>query len=242
MEEQIYKTTMDISYKHWWYLARNKIIESIVLKNILKKNDLKILDAGCGTGSNISMLKKYGKTFGLEPCDFVVKFAQEKHPECLIKQGYLPDNNPYNTEKFDLITSLDVLEHIEKDVEALKCLKNMLTKNGLLVLTVPAFQSMYSYSDAAAKHFRRYSKKELQKKLNDAGFSNFKIYYFNTFLFLPIYIIRMLLKIFKIKAVDELKMPSTLINKLLYMLFQLEKHTLDFNIVGISLCAVAKND
>jgi len=239
MEESAHENAIDISYKHWWYLARNEIIESLIKKNSIKK-DLKILDVGCGTGSNLNMLKKFGKVSAFEPFELVCEHAKSFHSDCDIRQGSLPVENPFQNEKFDIITALDVIEHIEDDVYALKEIKNIMSDNGLFILTVPAIQHLYDSLDEHAHHFRRYSKRDLRKKLISSGFSDFKIYYFNSFLFLPIYLIRMILKILKIESVDELKLPNKFVNNFLYNLFKLEKYCIKFNPIGISLCAIIK--
>jgi SAM-dependent methyltransferase len=79
--------------------------------------------------------------------------------------------------KFDLIFSSNVLEHIEKDVEALLDLSKFLKPEGLLVNYVPAFPILFSDLDVSVGHYRRYTKRELSSKLKEAGFEIQKIHY-----------------------------------------------------------------
>src|SRR5439155_18247453 len=70
-----------------------------------------------------------------------------------------------------LVGILDVLEHLPDDVAVLRDLRRMLAPRGVLLLTVPAHQSLWSYFDEASNHQRRYSPRELREKLRAAGFN-----------------------------------------------------------------------
>src|ERR1035437_6063080 len=102
MEKDAYIWNIEMCEKHWWFRARNEIIKFLIRKNIGDSNDLKILDAGCGTGMNLKMLQCFGNVSAVEPSEIVIKYARDNNPECDIKQGLLPDSNPFSSEKFDL--------------------------------------------------------------------------------------------------------------------------------------------
>ena len=70
----------------------------------------------------------------------------------------------------DTVVCLNVLEHIEDDVSTLADLLSILKPGGRLVLIVPAHARLYSSLDVHLRHFRRYEKPELEKKIRDAGF------------------------------------------------------------------------
>jgi SAM-dependent methyltransferase len=85
--------------------------------------------------------------------------------------------------KFDLIGIFDVLEHIADDVQVLRDLYSLIKPGGALLLTVPAFQSLWSYFDVAALHIRRYRQNELNSKLQMAGFKIENTSYYMTSIF-----------------------------------------------------------
>lgn len=88
--------------------------------------------------------------------------------------------------QFDTIICLNVLEHIEDDLTALRHMREILERqNGKLLLQVPAHQVLYGTMDALAGHYRRYSRGYLKHQLQDAGFHIEKLFFFNSFGALP---------------------------------------------------------
>lgn len=94
----------------------------------------------------------------------------------------------YVSNPFDSVVCLNVLEHIEDDVLALKSMREALKPGGRLALLVPAHQVLYGAFDEAVGHFRRYGKKLLRSRLESAGFQVASIKYFNLVATLPWYI------------------------------------------------------
>ncbi|MDE7312173.1 MAG: hypothetical protein K2N87_11245 [Eubacterium sp.] len=85
---------------------------------------------------------------------------------------------------------LDVLEHIEDDVGFLKLMRQKLVPGGKILLTVPAFQVLWSSEDEAAGHYRRYTARQAEEAALKAGFTVLYSNYFFGFLFLPILFVR----------------------------------------------------
>lgn len=242
MERESYEWNIEVNKTHWWFQARNLIIKQIILNNFKNKKNLNILDMGCGSGANLKMLSKFGKVSAIEPDEEIRKYAEKENPNCKILQGFLPNNNPFKNEKFDLIVSLDVLEHIENDVSALTELKNMLNANGKIIISVPAFQCLFDEGDVSAKHFRRYNKKTLKNLIKNSGFSQYKLYFFNSFLFLPVVFAKIYGKITK-KIIETNETSSKgIINKILFFIMSAERFTYKVNLIGISLCAVMEKE
>ena len=110
----------------------------------------------------------------------------------------------------------------------MKNIVDLLKKNGRLLITVPAYQFLFSKKDEMLHHFRRYNKKTLQNILPD-NIEIEKISYFNFFLFFPIAIAILFLKFFKIQFIDSVeRTPNKLINYLMYKIFSFEKKFLNF--------------
>jgi len=156
--------------KNFWYRSRNDIIQWL-LKKFASGNSLSMLEIGCGTGYVLSGLKKNNvlKLTGSEIYLEGLKYAKENNPGVDFFQVDICKVSFEN--KYDVIGCFDVLEHIERDEEALKNIYASLKPGGLLLISVPAYMFLWSFMDEINKHKRRYSKKELLTKIKAAGFS-----------------------------------------------------------------------
>lgn len=157
-----------------------------MLRRYFGAKNLEIIDWGCGPGGNFPVLSKFGKVLGVDVSDEALKLCQEKGFTNIAKAGTLAEFtslplNPGNG-KFDLLTAFDVLEHIPDDHAFLQDVKTLLKPNGYILLTVPAYQFLWSELDIVLKHYRRYTASQLQSKLERAGYEVKKISYFMSFL------------------------------------------------------------
>ena len=223
--------------KHWWFQGRKKIIDQIISSiNLKKKNN--ILDFGAGSGVNLDILRKYG---------LVDIHEQNKYARTVIKKEK-KIKNLYSTLKikknfYDLILLADVIEHVKQPKQLLKDLKKFLKKDGYILITVPAYQFLFSRKDEVLGHYRRYNKELLKKELS--GFKVENISYFNTFLCIPIIIMTLLNKFLKKDYIKQAETtPNFILNKLYYIIFSSEKYFIKyFNLpIGISIYVLVKND
>ena len=153
MEEEIYHKTAAYEEGHWWFKGRRCIIEK-VLHDLSLPSKPKILEMGCGTGGNLSLLSQYGEVYGVELDNFARNYASKRHIGPILP-GSLPHEIPYQDNFFDLIALLDVLEHVEEDGLSLVQLHKKLKPGGYLLITVPAFPALWSAHDEAHHHKRR---------------------------------------------------------------------------------------
>lgn len=182
MEPHIYDILAQQEDSHWWFAARRRIVGSVLDRFLPARRDLVVLDAGCGTGGNFSLLTHYGKVFAFE----LHLPAREKAAArnlATVEDGSLPNSLPFPDQQFDLITMFDVLEHIKEDASALAALHTKLNENGLLLLTVPAFPFLWSHHDVQHHHFRRYTRTQLTALLQQNGFTVELCNHFNFWLF-----------------------------------------------------------
>ena len=237
MDNKTFSRQIKNQKNHWWFQARKKIIDQIISSiNLKKKNN--ILDFGAGSGVNLDMLRKHG---------LVDIHEQNKYARTIIKKER-KIKNLYSTLKikknfYDLILLADVIEHVKQPKELLKDLKKFLKKDGHILITVPAYQFLFSKKDEVLGHYRRYNKKLLKKELS--GFKVENISYFNTFLCIPIIIMTMLNKFLKRDYIKQVETtPNFILNKLCYIIFASEKYFIKyFNLpFGISIYVLAKND
>ena len=187
------------------------------------------------------MLNKFGYVHVYEKDEKTSRFLKEKFKKYEnIKIIQKPNNN--NKEFFDLILVADVIEHVEDDMAILQYLSELLNKNGQILITVPAFDFLFSNKDKVLRHYRRYTKKNI-KKIISKYFNITKLSYYNFFLFIPIVISIICLKIFRVSFIDYVeKKPNIILNSILFQIFHSEKFLLNFlNFpFGISLIALAK--
>lgn len=195
MQHDYYKEYYDLERQHWWFVAREKIICNYIKKLIrdksLNQEGLKILNVGCGPGRSSQYLSSFGEVTSVEYDKDCCEFASERTGLDIIN-GSITEL-PFQDQSFDLVCAFDVIEHVEDDQLAVSEMKRVAKENGVLLITVPAFMSLWSHHDVINHHFRRYRIKEIERLFDQQNDGN-KIFvsYFNFFLFPPIYIIRQL--------------------------------------------------
>ncbi len=221
MENKIFDEMYIVETQHWWFVARRKIIESTVKKLNFDQGSY-ILDAGCGNGDNLAVLSKYGDVVAMERDGNAFSKAQSRGIGKVLK-GDLPNNIPADVRKDnDLIVLLDVLEHIDDDAGSLNALRACINDNGSMIITVPAYQFLWTKRDDQHHHKRRYTVNRLKELIESNGWNIKYISYFNTFLFPFALLDRIKQKVFPLAQDSDLKMPPKYINRLFEKIFSFE--------------------
>ena len=241
MNINMYRMFFEVQKKHWWFVTKKEIVIDTIAKHFNKHADVKVLDIGCGSGLMLNALENVGQTFGMDMSDDAINFSKEIFSG-KVEQGFLPDQIPYAENYFDLITALDVIEHVDEDVNSLKAIRAHLVADGKAVITVPAYMFLWSKFDEMNEHKRRYTLTELNTKLVQAGFTVEKISYYNTLLFPVVFVVRMLNNLFKRDGSSDVDMPKATLNFVLKKIYGIEKYLLRFiNLpFGVSILAVVK--
>ncbi len=173
----------DVENDHWWFSARRSILRSVLDRYASAQPPARtVLDVGCGSGGNLPLLSRYGAVFAVEPDDIARAHAARRGIG-QVTEGRLPDGLPYRDHRFDLITALDVLEHIDDDRGSVEAMRDRMAPGGLLLATVPAYRWLWSRHDEASHHKRRYTRGRLAAILSAAGLHVVYSTYFNTLLF-----------------------------------------------------------
>jgi SAM-dependent methyltransferase len=188
MDPQLMKATLEVDDHHWWYRGRRRIIRA-ELDRIPLGPAARVLDAGCGSGRTLEELADYGDPSGIELDEDAAGLAMARGI-AEVQVGRL-EQLPWRSETFDLITCLDVIEHIPDDRVALGELRRVCKPGGFMLLTVPAYQALWSLHDAANHHYRRYSRRSLSAAVSGAGWSVVRMSSFNTVLLAPAALIRL---------------------------------------------------
>ena len=175
----------EIEKQSFWYCFRKKIVFSLIKKNFKKKE---IIDIGSGSGINTLYFNEKGyETISIEPTyNLAINQIKNKieNVYCFDIQKEIP---PKTTNIFPNITLLDVLEHIKKDEDFLKKLFLLLEKDGYMLITVPAFNFLWTSEDKIAGHYRRYTISKIKEQLKKNGFKVIYSSYFFSFLVLQSY-------------------------------------------------------
>jgi SAM-dependent methyltransferase len=221
MERQAYSEMAEMENKLWWYISRRHIIQKILDAFVVKKTSQNILEIGCGPGGNLPSLSEYGKLHAVEHDAAMRDLAAEKNL-CPIQAATLPNPLPFDCQ-FDLIAMFDVLEHIEDQLGTLTTIKQSITRNGILAISVPAYMFLWSPHDDAVHHKIRYTIGNLRQILESAGFEILYSSYFNTLLFPLILVFRLLRRWFSQDNQSDIKLPNPVLNKIFTIIFGLEK-------------------
>ena len=238
MDKKLFQQFYKMEESHWWFRGRRKIVRYFLKKFLKDKIKPDILDVGCGTGFNLINFSDIGEIFGAETSAVALEYLEKRGLKEKVFFTDLPDLQIPKI--FDCITCLDVLEHVADDETALSNLRKYLNAEGVILITVPAYQRLWSRHDEAAHHVRRYSREELVKKIKKAGFKIEYLTYFNTFLFLPEAVFRFL----KIggKSGSDLFKFGKFFNFILSLIFSSELFFLKITPFpfGLSILCVAK--
>jgi SAM-dependent methyltransferase len=207
--------------RHWWYRGRRKVLERVV-EDLRLPARARILDAGCGSGRNMVELARHGTVTGIELSETSVALARERRMGEVIAGSVL--EMPFEADSFELAASLDVIEHLEDDLAALRELRRVVAPGGSLLVTVPAYQWLWSGHDEINHHFRRYTRRSLQRAGEEAGWQQVRTTYFNSLL-LPAAVLLRVLDRFSRKTTEsslDLWVPPQPMNWLLERPLQLE--------------------
>jgi len=245
MELNQYQYMFEAEDKHWWYVGNHENFMSLLKRQRLLKDHVRVLDAGCGTGKWLDLMKKSNTIIetGLDFQPKALEYARTRGAFNLL-QG---DVNAalFNPGSFDLITCFDVIcnRHVE-DNSVLSNFSSYLTSEGHLLITVPAYNFLKSKHDRVVHTGKRYTRKQLKQLLEKNGFSIIKLSYTVSFLF-PLALVKRMtdkLSFTDTKNHNEVKIPPQIINKLFLCVMRIENTILKFISLpfGLSVMALAK--
>ncbi|MDR0649029.1 MAG: class I SAM-dependent methyltransferase [Synergistaceae bacterium] len=223
MDKVAFDEMIETQKFHWWFKGKRNVLKRIINSFNLPKG-CKILEIGCGVGANIEMLTNFGDVWALEVNEYALDYAVRTNDGVVIKKGWLPEGlSAISGREFDLICLFDVLEHIEFDEMSLRNIREFLKCESKLLITVPAYQWLFSRHDHNLGHFRRYNKISLSDKLASSGYRVLYLGYMNM-LSLPLMAASRFFDRYVRKdgVASGTKIPSRVINSVLFFAFSLE--------------------
>jgi SAM-dependent methyltransferase len=215
MDRDYERQTHRAEDRHWWYRGRRTVLDGVI-SGLSLPEGARILDAGCGSGRNMLELARLGTVTGIEMSDASVALARERAVGEVISGSVL--DMPFADDSFELIVSLDVIEHLEDDLGALREFRRAVAPGGTLLVTVPAYQWLWSGHDEINHHHRRYTRRTLQRVAERAGWRQARTTYFNSLLLPAAIVLRVLDRVNRAKTTEtslDLWIPPGPLNWLL---------------------------
>lgn len=206
--------------EHWWFRGRLAVLRA-ALQSRLPAGRLRLVELGCGTGNVLEALRDFGDTIGIEIDDRLRAVALARGLD--VRAGSLPDQVPLEPGTADVVLLLDVLEHLDAESAGLAVARNVLAPGGVLVVTVPAYQWLWSAHDVHLGHQRRYTRARLRQAVEGAGFVVERVSYFNTVLFPAVAAVRFAQRLVR-RDGHDLHRPARLVNRALEAVFAFERH------------------
>lgn len=177
MKAVAYELMAEVEDSYWWYRARREILAGIIDRQLAPGSD--VIDFGCGTGGTAELMRERGHRV-------LAADIAEPALEACRRRGLATIN--LKTQRLrescaSCVLAADVLEHVGDDLGLLFTFRTALRPGGVLVITVPAYEFLWSGEDYVSEHVRRYTRAGLKRQLRRAGFEEIRCSYFNTFLF-----------------------------------------------------------
>lgn len=247
MNKQYYQEYYQLERTHWWFQVRMNILKNQVrsyINNCSNPNTPKrILNIGAATGATSDMLSEYGEVVSVEYDKDCHQFLVEELNMPAIRASIL--DLPFDSNSFDIVCAFDVIEHVEDDQLAVNEMIRVCKAHGCVFVTVPAFMFLWSHHDVVNHHHRRYTAKKLINLIPISSRRHLKfVSYFNTFLFLPIYMARTLSRLLPQKKREDsgsdfsMINQDSFVNRIFYKIFSLENFFMVRNIrfpFGVSI-------
>jgi len=224
MNQSEFEKIYQLENSHWWYVGMREIWEMVLAKFVRKTNFAKILDIGCGTGGNLSVLNKFGLASGVEYDSFAVNLCLKNGFKCTKGSALeLPKKDTY-----DLITFFDVLYQFEASEiqKILSDAKQILNKKGVLLIREPALEIAKGRHDLLVKTKTRFNQSDLNILLTDLGFKIEFMSYINFLLFVPIVLNRKIELLTDPTPKSDVSLPSKIVNFFFLTILRIESKIL----------------
>jgi len=221
MDTETYAAEAETEETHWWFVGRRRLFAREISRLEIAKSAA-VLDVGTSTGSNLRLLADLGfvRASGLEMSEDAIRYCRAKGFARLCC-GDVCDL-PFADASFDLVLATDILEHVEDDQRAVREIARVLRPGGHVLITVPAFPSLWGLQDRVARHRRRYRMGQLCERLSAGGFSVDRAYHMNFLLFFPIWAARRLIDLLGVRIDSEARINSPLLNLVLRAIFSVD--------------------
>jgi SAM-dependent methyltransferase len=226
--DRLLRATADAEARHFWFRGFRAFITPLVREATSRPNGAsspRILDCGCGTGANLTLLGQFGHAYGFDLAEVGVRFARESGRR--VARASV-DAAPFPSDFFDLVTSFDVLYSLEKGIErtATREMYRLLRPGGFALVNVPAMNVLTGHHSVLSGERRRYTRQMLRRLLEDAGFDVVRLTHTNASLFALLLMVRTFQRwrglASEADALHDITVPAAPVNALLTALLRVE--------------------
>lgn len=163
MQSDQFALHAEIEQRHWWFVARRRIIRCLVEAVAPPGTGKVLVDVGCGTGANVAALADAYDCCGIDTSAEGIRLARERFPKVQFSCGFAPQDFGPVEQAADVILLNDVIEHVPDDFELVTSLLAAMKPGSHLLITVPADESLWSTHDESFGHYRRYCRSRLER-------------------------------------------------------------------------------
>lgn len=226
MNLEEYGVMYNIEDRHWWYRTLRQLIGLFWTKHVApgvtNNETFRVLDAGCGTGANLEMLRTMAKPTGIDFSPEAITFCRRR--DLPLTGVASAAQLPFERACFDAVVSFDVLCHRSMPDKTIPLdeIGRVLKKGGWLMMNLPAYQWLMSSHDTAVHTDHRFTLSEVRGLLTGVGFELVDSTYWNTFLFPGILAVRVWRKWFPPQGSDLPTECGGLLNDALAALMRVE--------------------
>lgn len=189
MDAEVYDALAEMEDGHWWFRGRRAVLHALLRRAGMPPPG-RTLDAGCGTGGNLREFAGPGGIWGIDVSPDAIAYCRARGLGDHVQVADF-DPLPFEDDAFTLLLATDVLEHVQDDGQALRELHRVAAPDARLVITVPAYQWLFSDHDRSHHHHRRYTREQIERRARAAGWEPVVSTYFNSVLLAPIAAVRM---------------------------------------------------
>ena len=190
MQLQQFQLHAELEERHWWFVARRRILHSLVREVVRPGRDATVIDVGCGTGANLAHLSGDYRCVGIDTSDEAIRLASARYPDLKWICGEAPAALGGELEQASLVVLSDVLEHVPDDFALLSSLLSKAAVGTYFLLTVPADTSLWSQHDESFGHYRRYDLLRFVELWQGLPVTTLMASYYNTRLYPLVKLIR----------------------------------------------------
>ena len=240
--DRLLEATARAERDHFWFRGFRRFIEPLVAEAAQGVRP-EILDCGCGTGHNLHMLRKYGRAYGIDLTWAGLQYARGQGEQKVARASAA--QLPFGDARFGMVTSFDVIYSLPDEVEraAIAEMFRVLKPAGTLIVNVAALESLRGNHSVLSGEVRRYSKADLRRRLEQAGFRVTHSTYTNFSILPLVAAIRLKQRMSgHVESQDEITIPFAPVNAALSGLLAMEAAAARIvNMpLGSSLLAVAR--
>ncbi len=190
MQSEQFRLHADIEQRHWWFVARRRIMRRLIAAILPPRAETLIVDVGCGTGANIAQLASDYRCLGIDSSAEAIGLAQSRFPAVKFLMGCAPEDLGPLVQEIDLLMMMDVLEHVPDDSPLLSRLVAAVRPGTHLLLSVPADMALWGEHDESFGHYRRYDREGFARLWSGLPVSCRLLSYFNSRLYWPVRAVR----------------------------------------------------